>query len=237
MQTAIRDAFDPVIAPAEAKLKKPKRVPEAPDELLATLAALERVPVARRVQLGEWIHEKTWGSDDPRLWGAIGRVGARVPVYASVHHVVSAKTAEVWLDRLLKLKWESVATAPHAAVQLARVTGDRARDVSEKLRAEVAKKLVAVGAKEAWVRAFASWSTSAKRSVSRSSRGPPDRPPPEGLTWSAGASRVSRRRASRRPGRRAGVPRHPSNCRGHMVTAHQVAPLPSASGPFPKFAS
>ena len=153
MQTAIRDAFDPVIAPAEAKLKKPKRVPEAPDELLATLAALERVPVARRVQLGEWIHEKTWGSDDPRLWGAIGRVGARVPVYASVHHVVSAKTAEVWLDRLLKLKWESVATAPHAAVQLARVTGDRARDVSEKLRAEVAKKLVAVGAKEAWVRA------------------------------------------------------------------------------------
>ena len=56
--------------------------------LLATLAALERVPVARRTQLGEWIHEKTWGSDDPRLWGAIGRVGARVPVYASIHHVV-----------------------------------------------------------------------------------------------------------------------------------------------------
>ncbi len=100
MQTAIRDAFDPVIAPAEAKLKKPKRVPEAPDELLATLAALERVPVARRVQLGERIHEKTWGSDDPRLWGAIGRVGARVPVYASVHHVVPAKTTEAWLMRL-----------------------------------------------------------------------------------------------------------------------------------------
>ncbi|MEA2747085.1 MAG: hypothetical protein QOI41_1228 [Myxococcales bacterium] len=153
MQTTIRDAFDPVIAPAEAKLKKPKRVPEAPDELLATLAALERVPVARRVQLGEWIHEKTWGSDDPRLWGAIGRVGARVPVYASVHHVVSAKTAEVWLERLLKQKWESVATAPHAAVQLARVTGDRARDVSEKIRAEAAKKLLASGAKEAWIRA------------------------------------------------------------------------------------
>ena len=153
MQTTIRDAFDPVIAPAEAKLKKPKRTPEAPDELLATLAALERVPVARRTQLGEWIYEKTWGSDDPRLWGAIGRVGARVPVYASVHHVVPAKTAELWLERLLKLKWESVATAPHAAVQLARVTGDRARDVSEKARAEVAKKLVAVNAKESWVRA------------------------------------------------------------------------------------
>jgi hypothetical protein len=153
MQTTIRDVFDPVIAPAEAKLKKPKRVPEAPDELLATLAALERVPVARRTLLGEWIHEKTWGSDDARLWGAIGRVGARVPVYASVHHVVPPKVAEVWLDRLLKQKWESVATAPHAAVQLARVTGDRARDVSAVLRTEVAKRLVAVNAKEAWVRA------------------------------------------------------------------------------------
>jgi molecular chaperone DnaK (HSP70) len=153
MQTTLRDAFDPVIAPPEAKLKKPKRVPEAPDELLATLAALERVPVARRVQLGDWIHEKTWGTEDPRLWGALGRVGARVPVYASVHHVVPAKTAEAWLERLLKQKWESVATAPHAAVQLARVTGDRARDVSEKLRAEVAKRLVAVGAKEEWVKA------------------------------------------------------------------------------------
>lgn len=153
MQTAVRDAFDPVIAPAGAKLKKPKRVPEAPDELLATLAALERVPVARRVQLGEWIYEKTFGSDDPRLWGALGRIGARAPLYASVHHVVPAKTAEVWLDRLLKLKWPSVATAPHAAVQLARVTGDRTRDVSEKLRAEIGKRLVAVGANEEWVKA------------------------------------------------------------------------------------
>ncbi len=152
MQIAIRDLFDPVIAPAEAKLKKPKRIPEAPDELLSTLAALERAPVARRTQLGEWILEKTWGSDDARLWGAIGRVGARAPVYASVHHVVPAKVAELWVDRLLKQKWDSVATAPHAAVQLARVTGDRARDLPEKLRLEVAKRLVAVNAKEAWVR-------------------------------------------------------------------------------------
>ncbi len=153
MQTAIRDAFDPVIAPAEAKLKKPKRIPEAPDELLTMLAALERVAAARRATLGEWVCEKTWGSDDARLWGAIGRIGARVPVYASAHHVIPPKVAEAWLERLLKQKWESVPTAPHAAVQLARVTGDRARDVSSKLRDEVSKRLAAAGAKEAWVRA------------------------------------------------------------------------------------
>ncbi|MBX3187172.1 MAG: hsp70 family protein [Labilithrix sp.] len=153
MQVTVREAFDPAIAPAEAGLKKPKRVPEAPDELLATLAALERVPVARRTKLGEWIVEKTWAARDPRLWGALGRVGARVPVYASLHHVVAPKHAEEWLRHLLRQKWESVATAPHAAVQLARVTGDRARDLPEPLRLEVAKRLTAVGAKDAWIRA------------------------------------------------------------------------------------
>jgi len=153
MQLALRDAFDPVVAPPDAKLKKPKRIPEAPDELLATLAALERVPVARRIALGSWITERTWGSDDPRLWSAIGRIGARVPVYASVHHVVPPKIAEEWIERVLRLDWKAVATAPHAAVQLSRVTGDRARDVAPKLREEVAKRLAAVGAKEAWVKA------------------------------------------------------------------------------------
>jgi len=153
MQLAIRDAFDGAIAPPDAKVKRPKRTPEAPDELLATLAALERVPVPRRQQLGEWIAERTWTSDDPRLWSGLGRVGARVPVYASVHHVVSPKAAEAWVERVLRLDWKAVATAPHAAVQLARVTGDRARDIAPRLREEVGKKLSSVGAKEAWVKA------------------------------------------------------------------------------------
>src|SRR5262249_39551865 len=102
MQVAVRDVMDPIVAPPDAGLKKPKRVPEGPDELLATLASLERVPIARRVTLGEWILEKTWVDDDPRLWAALGRIGARVPLYASAHHVVPARTAEAWLERLLR---------------------------------------------------------------------------------------------------------------------------------------
>ncbi|MBX3226022.1 MAG: Hsp70 family protein [Labilithrix sp.] len=152
MQLAIRDAMDPLVAPKEAKLKAPKRVPEDGGEALVMLAALERAPAERRAELGEWIAEKTWTNDDARLWTAIGRVGARVPVYASVHHVVAPRHAEAWLDRLFRLKWESVATAPHAAVQLARLTGDRARDVGERHRTEVEKRLVAQGAKPAWIR-------------------------------------------------------------------------------------
>ena len=151
MQIALRDAMDPLVAPKEAKLKQPKRVPEDGGEALVMLAALERAPAERRAQLGEWVIEKTWSNDDARLWTAIGRVGGRVPVYASLHHVVPPRYAEAWLERLLRLKWESVATAPHAAVQLARMTGDRARDVNDRLRKEVEKRLVAVNAKPAWI--------------------------------------------------------------------------------------
>ena len=153
MQEAIRDAIDPIIAPKEAGLKPPKRVPEDGGEALVMLAALERASAARRATLGEWIVDKTWTNEDARLWTAIGRVGARVPVYASVHHVVPVKYAEAWIERLLRLSWEKVATAQHAAVQLARVTGDRARDVNERLRREIEKRLVAMNAKASWIRA------------------------------------------------------------------------------------
>ncbi|MBK8258287.1 MAG: hsp70 family protein [Polyangiaceae bacterium] len=158
-QLGIRDAVDPFLAPAEQRLKKPKGwKPDALAELLDMVASLERVPAGRRAELGAWILEKTWTDRDPRWWGALGRIGARVPAYASVHHVVSATVAERWLDQLLRDKWEDLPTAPGAAVQLARVTDDRARDVSPRIRAEVERRLVKVGAKAEWVRAVREFS-------------------------------------------------------------------------------
>jgi molecular chaperone DnaK (HSP70) len=152
-QAAMRDVIDPLLAPSEARLKKPKGWKlEAEDDLLDLAAALERVPAARRSELGGWLLERTWTSKDPRLWAAIGRVGARVPAYASAHHVVSPSTAERWIDHLLREKWDAIPTAAEAAVRLARVTGDRARDVSERARREVERRLTATGAKPEQVR-------------------------------------------------------------------------------------
>jgi hypothetical protein len=153
MQTTLRDAMDPAIAPKEAKLKAPKRMPAHTDELLMMLASLERIAALRRATLGEWIVERTWTDNDPRHWTSLGRIGARVPLYASVHHVVPQKNVEAWLEKMLRLDWRKVTTAAHAAVQMARLTGDRARDVSERLREEVAKRLTTIGAKEPWIRA------------------------------------------------------------------------------------
>lgn len=146
-QVRIRDELDPFLAPPEAKLKKPKGAkPESLDDLTDLASHLERVPSSRRAELGAWLLERTWTDRDPRIWAALGRLGARVPAYASAHHAVSITTAERWIDHLLREKWGDLPTAPRAAADLARCTQDRARDVSESVRAEVARRLEREGA-------------------------------------------------------------------------------------------
>ncbi|HEY8091380.1 MAG TPA: Hsp70 family protein [Polyangiaceae bacterium] len=152
-QTLLRDLVDPSLATAEAGLKKPKKPVLSLDDGLDAASCLERVPPTRRSALGGWVLERTWTDRDPRLWSALGRLGARVPAYSSVHHVVAPHVAERWLDHLLREKWDAVPTAAQAAVQLARCTGDRARDVAERVRREVEQRLVRVGADPEWIRA------------------------------------------------------------------------------------
>lgn len=153
-QIALRELIDPWLAQRDARAKKPKGTkPLADAEMLELASSLERVPSARRAELGGWILERTWTDRDPRLWAAIGRIGARVPAYASVDHVVAGSVVERWVEQLLREKWDSLPGAADVAVRLARVTGDRARDLSERMRAEVKKRLVATGASADHVRA------------------------------------------------------------------------------------
>ncbi len=154
VQVRLRDRVDPFLAPSELKLKKPKGVrPLALDEMLEMAASLERVPAERRAELGRWLIERTWTDRNPRLWAAIGRIGARVPAYASVHHVVPPRTVERWLDHLLREKWGEMPSASRAAMQLARVTDDRVRDVSVTIRDEVARRLEESDAPPEWSQA------------------------------------------------------------------------------------
>jgi hypothetical protein len=154
-QLILRDLLDPFIAPAEKRLKKPKGIRAEPDaDIVDLAAALERVSPNRRSELGGYLLERTWTNRDPRVWAAIGRIGARVPAYASVHQVVVPGTAERWIDHLLRDKWHDLPTAPRAAMELSRMTGDRARDVSERVRRDVIKRLENVGAREEWIRAI-----------------------------------------------------------------------------------
>ncbi|MEZ4222410.1 MAG: Hsp70 family protein [Polyangiaceae bacterium] len=153
LQTRIRDRIDPFLAPAGQGPKRPKGYkPQAADEMLELAAALERVPAERRAQLGEWLIERTWSERNPRLWSVIGKLGARVPTYASAHYVVAPRVAESWLSHALGEKWDEQPLAARAARDLARVSGDRARDLSVEVRERVAKALDAFGADADWSR-------------------------------------------------------------------------------------
>lgn len=149
-QTRVRDVLDPELAPKELRLKRDKGFRnDAAWEMLELAAGLERVAPERRAELGGWIVERTWTERDARLWSALGRIGGRVPVYASAHHAVRAGTVERWMDHLVRERWESLPTAPAAALAMCRLTGDAERDVSARTRQLVDRKLAALGLDDA----------------------------------------------------------------------------------------
>ncbi|MBK8750345.1 MAG: hsp70 family protein [Candidatus Competibacteraceae bacterium] len=123
-------------------------------EDMARLAAvLERLPATRKAELGALLLARLERKgESPQLWWAVGRLGTRVPAYGSAHDVVSAATAAVWLERVLALDWKAVTPAAFAATLLARLSGDRERDLSEELRTQVMQRLRAAKAPMSWLR-------------------------------------------------------------------------------------
>ena len=123
-------------------------------EDMARLAGvLERLPVARKNELGEMLLARlARKGESPQLWWAVGRLATRVPVYGSAHDVVPAATAAAWLERLLALDWKAVSPAAFAATLLARLSGDRQRDLDDATRVRVIQRLRAAKAPVAWLR-------------------------------------------------------------------------------------
>jgi len=104
------------------------------------------------VESGEWILARAERDGPaPHLLWAIGRIGARVPFHASGHLCVPARTAEEWIARVLALA-EAPADRAFALAQLARRSGDRARDVDDAVRAEVLRALKHARAPDTLVR-------------------------------------------------------------------------------------
>ncbi|HRG99146.1 MAG TPA: Hsp70 family protein [Polyangiaceae bacterium] len=153
VQESIAELAAQVLAPKELGLKRPKRLPEAQDELLSLAASLERVPLRARAALGEWLFDRVRARDDARVWEGLGKLGARVPSYGPAHAVLPVGQAELWLERLLRAEWGQRgrdARFARAAALLARRTDDRARDVSPRLRELTLARLESVSAPEAW---------------------------------------------------------------------------------------
>jgi molecular chaperone DnaK (HSP70) len=144
----------PTIAAKNAA--KPKGIqPEGLDEMVRTAAALEHLTPAQKATFGNWIvaRLKTPGQSASGPWAwAMGRVGARVPIFGSGHRTVEPEQAGQWLELLLQKDLRAVDGAAFAAVQLARLTGDRTRDLDTEIRARTVGALKAAKAPERWLR-------------------------------------------------------------------------------------
>ncbi|CAN5917058.1 Hsp70 family protein [soil metagenome] len=124
----------------------------AHDDMLRLAASLEHVPVEGKAEFGDWlVRQLEAGAEPAQGWWAVGRAGARQPLFGSAHNVVPAETAARWLSAILALDWRKVEPAAFAATQIARRTGDRSRDLPDALRAAVVERLEAIHAPARWI--------------------------------------------------------------------------------------
>jgi hypothetical protein len=136
-------------------MPKPQGVlTEGLDEMVRAAVSLEHLDPSEKIVLGNWIAERLRNPETaagPWSW-ALGRIGSRDPIYGSGHKTVSAEQATEWLSLLLKLDLRAVNGAAFAAAQLARLTGDRTRDLDEPVRAQTVDALTAAGVPAHWLR-------------------------------------------------------------------------------------
>ncbi|MGI4779110.1 MAG: Hsp70 family protein [Janthinobacterium lividum] len=125
---------------------------QALDELLRMAASFERIRPADKVQFGRWLLQRLRRGATAELWWALGRLGARQPLYASLHHVLPPDTAQDWLAQIAVIApdWARQEAAAFAVAQIARATGDRARDLPEAVRLQIAEQLQAAHAAPGW---------------------------------------------------------------------------------------
>ncbi len=134
---------------------RPKGVQlEGLDEMVRLAAALEHLPASEKIELGDWIvarldHPQT--AAGPWTW-ALGRLGARVLLYGSQHQTVPPEHVTRWVRVLLQPTVIQLEGALFALAQLARLTGDRTRDLEPEVRAQASAALRAADSSPSWQR-------------------------------------------------------------------------------------
>jgi hypothetical protein len=156
MQDELWKRIAPYFLPDKRRPDRKLPAQQEAAEMLRVAGSLERVPAMDKWKLGEVLlaqvekESKKGAPSEPAVW-ALGRLGSRVPLYGPIENVVSQKRAERWAERLLALEWQKdSARLGHNAVafalaEIARASGDRARDLDDALRRRVAARLSSEG--------------------------------------------------------------------------------------------
>ncbi len=109
---------------------------------------LERLEVETKVSLGDQAVSLLGKSAFKKemLW-SLGRIGARIPLYGPANKVVPASRVIEWVERLKRLEFKKeLSSLVSCVVSMARLCGDRARDLPEKARQEICTWLELLGA-------------------------------------------------------------------------------------------
>ena len=127
--------------------RKPPRVnPQIDRESWRLLASLERLDGGQRAQLGDELIARI--VREPRnaswLW-AIGRLGARQPLYGPLNGVVSPAVAERWIAGAAAVEGAHRRRGARRSRRSAHEPTMPARDVSESIAAAAAARLVGAG--------------------------------------------------------------------------------------------
>jgi actin-like ATPase involved in cell morphogenesis len=144
-QREIGDYLKPWVLEQGTGKKGTGPTPHGQDEMIRLLASLERLSATDKVELGDFVVKKI-GRGGVSTWWPLGRLGSRQPLAGSAHDVVSSEIAAKWIDKILNTDLKTAEGATFALAQIARVTGDRARDLDAGLREKVAARLEKAGA-------------------------------------------------------------------------------------------
>jgi hypothetical protein len=102
------------------------------------LANCERLSVKDKTTLGRLLLQKMRKSARPQEYWALSRFGTRVPLYGPLNRVIPGPEASSWIRTLFSFQLPPKEAVGQALVQLARLTGDRERDVPDEDRQKVA---------------------------------------------------------------------------------------------------
>jgi molecular chaperone DnaK (HSP70) len=153
------EIFTLLAAYIEPQGSRPRPRPKGPralglEDMVRLAASLERIPAEHKAQLGNWLLARLTKAElsPASVHWSLGRLGARTPFYGSAHSVIDPARAAQWLELLLALDLRKAEQASFAIGQIARLTGDRARDLDPALRERAAATLARVPGNDPWIK-------------------------------------------------------------------------------------
>ncbi|MDQ7821851.1 MAG: Hsp70 family protein [Candidatus Eremiobacteraeota bacterium] len=117
-------------------------------EMMRTASCIEKISGHGRSMLGDYVQAHLKSHPEAADWyWMIARIGSRIPFASGADKVLAPETVSPWVETLVSLPWQGSQGA-FALSRIARLTGDRARDIDEPLRMAAVKRLRASGCDE-----------------------------------------------------------------------------------------